>query len=104
MIHYTWVVSRGSSRTCDTCRRFSHSGLAAGEVIGGIHGANRLGGSSLLDCVVFGRLAGAALKYLLQNLSAGSGNMPGTNVSINISPDGGHSLDERFRRKCCFLL
>ncbi|KAF5092486.1 hypothetical protein D0Z00_004564 [Geotrichum galactomycetum] len=28
---------------------------AAGEVTGGIHGANRLGGSSLLECVVFGR-------------------------------------------------
>merc|ERR1712228_561459 len=35
------------------------SGLyAAGEVAGGIHGNNRLGGNSLLDCVVFGRVAG----------------------------------------------
>ena len=33
---------------------------AAGEVAGGVHGANRLGGCSLLDCVVFGRAAGAA--------------------------------------------
>lgn len=31
---------------------------AAGEVIGGVHGQNRLGGSSLLEAVVFGRLAG----------------------------------------------
>ncbi|KAK7179051.1 Flavocytochrome c [Paraphaeosphaeria sporulosa] len=31
---------------------------AAGEVAGGVHGANRLGGSSLLECVVFGRVAG----------------------------------------------
>ncbi|KAI0003886.1 Flavocytochrome c [Xylariaceae sp. FL0662B] len=31
---------------------------AAGEVAGGVHGANRLGGSSLLMCVVFGRIAG----------------------------------------------
>lgn len=30
---------------------------AAGEVSGGVHGANRLGGSSLLECVVFGRTA-----------------------------------------------
>ncbi|KAK4153354.1 FAD binding domain-containing protein [Chaetomidium leptoderma] len=30
----------------------------AGEVTGGIHGDNRLGGSSLLECVVFGRIAG----------------------------------------------
>jgi len=31
---------------------------AAGEVIGGVHGKNRLGGSSLLEAVVFGRIAG----------------------------------------------
>merc|ERR1711935_1314170 len=30
---------------------------AAGEVAGGVHGSNRLGGNSLLDCVVFGRVA-----------------------------------------------
>jgi succinate dehydrogenase/fumarate reductase flavoprotein subunit len=32
----------------------------AGEAAGGIHGNNRLGGNSLLDCVVFGRVAGKA--------------------------------------------
>ncbi|EPS35269.1 hypothetical protein H072_11393 [Dactylellina haptotyla CBS 200.50] len=31
---------------------------AAGEITGGVHGGNRLGGSSLLECVVFGRIAG----------------------------------------------
>ncbi|KAI1110074.1 FAD binding domain-containing protein [Nemania sp. NC0429] len=31
---------------------------AAGEITGGLHGDNRLGGSSLLECVVFGRIAG----------------------------------------------
>ncbi|KAJ7753003.1 Flavocytochrome c [Mycena metata] len=31
---------------------------AAGEVIGGVHGRNRLAGSSLLEAVVFGRIAG----------------------------------------------
>ncbi|KAL4074346.1 Flavocytochrome c [Scleroderma citrinum] len=40
---------------------------AAGEVAGGVHGANRLGGSSLLGCVVFGRVSGdTAASYLLQ--------------------------------------
>merc|ERR1712187_602444 len=38
----------------------------AGEVAGGVHGSNRLGGNSLLDCVVFGRVTGkAATKYIL---------------------------------------
>jgi len=31
---------------------------AAGEVMGGVHGKNRLGGNSLLDCVVYGRVSG----------------------------------------------
>jgi succinate dehydrogenase/fumarate reductase flavoprotein subunit len=39
---------------------------AAGEVAGGVHGNNRLGGNSLLDCVVFGRDAGKhCAKYML---------------------------------------
>merc|ERR1719188_2184141 len=38
---------------------------AAGEAAGGIHGNNRLGGNSLLDRVVYGRVAGkAACKYI----------------------------------------
>jgi succinate dehydrogenase/fumarate reductase flavoprotein subunit len=31
---------------------------AAGEVTGGIHGANRLGGNAIPDTVVFGKIAG----------------------------------------------
>jgi len=31
---------------------------ATGEAMGGVHGKNRLGGNSLLDCVVYGRIAG----------------------------------------------
>merc|ERR1712151_1484725 len=38
---------------------------AGGEVAGGVHGSNRLGGNSLLDCVVFGRVSGrSAARYL----------------------------------------
>jgi fumarate reductase flavoprotein subunit len=31
---------------------------AAGEVCGGVHGSNRLGGNAIPDCIVFGRIAG----------------------------------------------
>ena len=41
---------------------------AAGEVTGGVHGANRLGGNALADTQVFGRRAGdAAAKNALKN-------------------------------------
>ena len=33
--------------------------FAAGEVTGGVHGDNRLGGNSIADIIVFGRIAGA---------------------------------------------
>jgi len=48
--------------------------FACGELGGGVHGANRLGGSSLLGCVVYGRVAGeSATKYLLNHLAENHG-------------------------------
>jgi succinate dehydrogenase / fumarate reductase flavoprotein subunit len=45
----------------DTAAAIGVPGLyAAGEVAGGMHGSNRLGGNSLSDLLVFGRRAGAA--------------------------------------------
>jgi succinate dehydrogenase/fumarate reductase flavoprotein subunit/predicted heme/steroid binding protein len=42
---------------------------ACGELAGGVHGSNRLGGSALLGCVVYGRVAGTgAANYLFQRL------------------------------------
>lgn len=38
--------------------------FAAGEVTGGLHGANRLGGNGVADIVVNGRLAGQAAARL----------------------------------------
>jgi len=50
----------------------------AGEVMGGVHGKNRLGGNSLLDCVVYGRVSGReASKYMLASLLNGSTTAPG---------------------------
>jgi len=70
VLHYTM----GGLNISDTAQVKSDSGaipglFAAGEVAGGVHGANRLGGSSLLGCVVFGRVAGdSASHYLLSSL------------------------------------
>ena len=40
--------------------------FAAGEVTGGIHGGNRLGGNAVTDIVVFGRIAGTAAEAYVQ--------------------------------------
>ena len=42
--------------------------FAAGEVTGGVHGANRLGGNAVTDIVVFGKAAGtSACDYVVAN-------------------------------------
>ena len=53
----------------DTAAAVGVPGLfAAGEVAGGMHGSNRLGGNSLSDLLVFGRRAGmGAVEYLKGN-------------------------------------
>jgi succinate dehydrogenase / fumarate reductase flavoprotein subunit len=45
---------------------------AAGEVAAGLHGANRLGGNSLSDLLVFGRRAGAAASQFVRSVSLGA--------------------------------
>lgn len=63
--------------------------FAAGEVAGGVHGRNRLGGSALLECVVFGRVAGeTASKYTPAPVAASSGG-GGAGITVTIEqPDG----------------
>ncbi|KAI0474595.1 FAD binding domain-containing protein [Xylaria cf. heliscus] len=62
---------------------------ACGELAGGVHGANRLGGSSLLGCVVYGRVAGdTASNYLFQQAlsgAAGAAQRLGQ-ISLHIDP------------------
>lgn len=78
LIHFTMggVVIDEKSRVMEShledAEQTPIEGLwAAGEVTGGIHGDNRLGGSSLLECVVFGRIAGEeAAGYLLKKSQA----------------------------------
>ena len=45
---------------------------AAGEVVGGVHGRNRLMGNSLLDVVVFGRDAGRAAGQHAKDVTVGT--------------------------------
>ncbi|KAM0485193.1 hypothetical protein ACHAPX_001176 [Trichoderma viride] len=63
--------------------------FACGELAGGVHGANRLGGSSLLGCVVYGRVAGdSASNYLFQHAlqgTAGAAQRLGQ-ISLHLDP------------------
>jgi succinate dehydrogenase / fumarate reductase, flavoprotein subunit len=64
-IHYVMGGIKVDAETCET----NVPGLfAAGECAGGLHGANRLGGNSLSDLLVFGRRAGeGATEYVKSN-------------------------------------
>ena len=59
----------GGIRT-DEIAQTSLPGLfACGEVVWGLHGANRMGGNALTECVVFGRVAGRnAARYALTHV------------------------------------
>lgn len=60
MVHHTM----GGVEINELCQVLDASGsvipgfYAAGEVTGGIHGANRLGGNAITDIITFGRIAG----------------------------------------------
>ncbi|GGW48163.1 fumarate reductase/succinate dehydrogenase flavoprotein subunit [Streptomyces xantholiticus] len=66
--HY---VMGGIAVESDTAAALGVPGLfAAGEVAGGMHGSNRLGGNSLSDLLVFGRRAGLHAAEYAQRLPA----------------------------------
>ncbi|MGI9047916.1 MAG: FAD-dependent oxidoreductase [Rubrobacteraceae bacterium] len=62
-VHYTMG---GVKVTPETCASSVPGLFAAGEVCGGLHGANRLGGNSLSDLLVFGRRAGEGASDYVQ--------------------------------------
>lgn len=54
----TYHFTLGGLKIDAQCRTAVRGLYAAGEVAGGLHGANRLGGNALAECVVFGKIAG----------------------------------------------
>lgn len=60
MVHHTMggVEINTKTQVLDKNGDIIEGLFAAGEVTGGIHGANRLGGNAISDAIVFGRLAG----------------------------------------------
>ena len=58
LIYPTLHYQNGGLKITDDTQTDIENLFAAGEVVGGIHGRNRLMGNSLLDIIVFGRNAG----------------------------------------------
>ncbi len=56
---------------------------AVGEVISQIHGANRLGGNSLLDTQVFGKITGSEASRLAKDESVVEGEGKGSQQNLN---------------------
>ncbi|HEY32287.1 MAG TPA: FAD-binding protein [Dehalococcoidia bacterium] len=73
MLVYPTLHYQNGGLKMDSSGRTSIPGLfAAGEVTGGVHGENRLMGNSLLDVMVFGRIAGrSAASYAKENSREG---------------------------------
>ncbi len=67
----THYVMGGVKVDGETCASRVPGLFAAGEVAGGMHGANRLGGNSLSDLLVFGKRAGSGAADYANNASRG---------------------------------
>lgn len=58
--------------------------FAAGEVTGGVHGGNRLGGNAVTDIVVFGRVAGNTVNAYIQ--ANGGNTQPTIQIDDSAAP------------------
>ncbi|WP_067707775.1 MULTISPECIES: flavocytochrome c [unclassified Erwinia] len=59
-VHHTMggVTINRDTAVLNTQKEVIEGAWAAGEVVGGIHGANRIGGNAIADIIIFGILAG----------------------------------------------
>ncbi|GGI06176.1 FAD-dependent oxidoreductase [Egicoccus halophilus] len=71
--------------------------FAAGEITGGLHGANRLGGNSLTETVVFGRRAGEAAAVHSDELSVQLRSKPAVTAALEELDAFVHEGDEVVR-------
>ena len=101
VIHYCMggILVNADSQVCREGGQPIPGLFCTGEAMGGTHGKNRLGGSSLLDCVVFGRVSGRnSVNYLFQKalqfqkdaasgrLSNLLGQVAGISTTVNVNP------------------
>ena len=68
-VHHTMggVTINTHTQVLDTAKNIIQGVFAAGEVVGGVHGANRIGGNAVADIIIFGMQAGRqATDYIHQ--------------------------------------
>lgn len=68
-VHHTMggVTINTHTQVLDTAKNVIQGVFAAGEVVGGVHGANRIGGNAVADIIIFGMQAGRqATDYIHQ--------------------------------------
>jgi len=101
VVHYTMggLMINGKAQVLRESDKAPFPGLfAAGEVTGGVHGKNRLGGSALLECVVYGRVAGqSALEFFAASGPAPKGQPSqqagsGSVITISIPQANGQPI------------
>jgi len=101
IVHYTM----GGLRVNESSQVLNSNGApisglyATGEVMGGVHGRNRLGGNSLLDCVVFGRVSGAhctadVMRLNMTKVRTAAASSRVEMLSRHISPDNKQSSQQ----------
>ena len=76
------------------CRTKIGGLFAVGEVISQIHGANRLGGNSLLDTVVFGRIAGGEAAKLIMEVRGKRERKTGKFSSLRLNVNSQKRFDD----------
>ena len=72
LVYPTLHYQNGGLKITDDGQTDVENLYAAGEVVGGIHGRNRLMGNSLLDIIVFGRNAGRNASQKAKNVQNGT--------------------------------
>jgi succinate dehydrogenase/fumarate reductase flavoprotein subunit len=78
------------------CRTGVRGLFAVGEVISQIHGANRLGGNSLLDTIVFGKIAGGEAAKLAKRAEEGKINKTKSSSQLNSNVDNQKGNDDDY--------
>jgi len=93
VVHYTMgglAISPKTECVDEANSRVIPGLYAAGEVTGGVHGRNRLGGSGLAEAVVLGRVAGqSALEYINSPRPMAMVAGPATTTTISIPQSNG---------------